>query len=122
MNGQGITRRQFVKSASAAAAGGFLLGGCMPYQSGTVRLVDGETVVNPPDEVPPDSVLLGLYTPSTATDAKAAVRAVCQRMLQCLLIDIGNDQHLFALCILYRNRHYLGARLADLLQFGEINR
>ena len=77
MGDKAMTRRQFVKRASTAAASGLLLGGCMPYQSGLVSLVDSETMADITGEAPPDSVLLGLYTSASAAGPKAAVRDLC---------------------------------------------
>jgi uncharacterized protein (DUF362 family) len=79
MRDNGITRRQFVKSASAAASG-LLVGGCMPHPSGLVSLVDSAALLDPPDDIPADAVLLGLYSPATASDPRAAVRSVCGRL------------------------------------------
>ena len=77
MSAKALTRRDFVKSVSTAAASGLLLGGCIPYPSGIVSLVDSASPIIPPDEVSPDAVLLGLYSPATASDPRAAVRSVC---------------------------------------------
>ncbi len=80
MSGKTLTRRHFVKKVSTAAASGLLLGGCIPYRSGLVTLVDNTIPIPPPDVVPPEAVALGLYTPATAPDPRAAVSAVCRHL------------------------------------------
>jgi uncharacterized protein (DUF362 family) len=73
-----VTRRELLKTTAGMVAGVWL-GGCSARQY-FVPLLSGEFMPDSEVRYSKDAVLLGLYSPASVADARAAVRAVCRHL------------------------------------------